>query len=549
MTRALVAAALTVALGAPLGTSVMANARTADAVDSARVSGVVTELVAEAPDHARGGEETDLALATPDGFVPLADGIDVAPGQHVTAEVRGGEAADVVATRAAREGSTPAVLDRRVYVGIVSPAGYTLADNTNTVASVQRTLASASDYWGSQTGGAVTFEYGGTLGKYVSEHPCGDTTAMWNEAIEKFADEGVDVLGPGRYLMLVAPTGSSATDDCQYGYGTLGGLEAARNATFVSDDNQSLYAHELGHNLGLAHASALRCAGAQDGVWNGRTYGSNCARWRYEDLLDVMGYSGKRYGEGNLNAPHLDDLGLDPGAIRAVAGPATVTIPPLSDTTAPGRGLRLTDTNGERYYVEYRTATGRDAVWSLNPYKPSLGVLLYREDPSAYHLHGSYHLDATPLGTDSFDYDRALLPGTMFTTGTGTLTVTTIRQDENGAVVEIAGGASDVDPELPVGSSAHKVRLSGPSVARRSGWVRLTAVVLSETGAVVPGSRVSFQRRTDEGWRTVRTTTTSRKGVARVKVRLRQSTTFRVAAGTPVAPSRSVTVRLPRTRS
>lgn len=537
MTRALVAAALTVALGAPLGLSVTA---TADDVD--RVSGTVTALVRENPDEARGAEHTELALATDDGFVPLAEGLDVAPGQQVTAEVRGGEADRVVSVRAARAVPPAADIERTVYVGIVSPAGFALEDHASTIASVQRDLADASDYWASQTGGAVRFEYGGTVGKYVSEHPCGETPAMWNEAIERFADAGVDVVGAGKYLLLVAPTGSSETDGCDYGYGTLGSLTAAWNATFVSDSNQSLFAHELGHNLGLAHASALRCTGVQDGVWDGTGYGAACQRWRYEDLLDVMGYSGETYGEGNLNAAHLDDLGLDPTAIRPVVGPTTVTIPPLSDTTAAGRGLRLTDTNGESYYVEYRTAAGRDAVVTRNPWSPSTGVLLYREDPSAYRRHGSYHLDATPTGSAAFDYDRALRPGSTFTTGTGTLSVTTVSQDARGAVVSITGGATEVVTGPPV------VTLSGPSVVRRNGTVTLTATVLSGSNVAVADSPVSFQRRADGRWRTVRTTTTTEAGVARATVRLRESATFRVETGAPVTASRSVTIRVPRPR-
>lgn len=551
MKRAHLAAALTVALAAPLGLSATASAvddGIAAAGASPSVSGTVVQAVSETPHTARGVEDTELVLATDDGFVPLAGDLDLRPGQQVTAQVRGGRAVAATTTRAARAVPVPRDLDRRVYVAIVSPAGYSVADNTNTLESVRADLDAASSYWASQTAGAVQLEYGGTAGTYVSEHPCGETQAMWNEAIDRFADQGVDVVGPGRYLMLVAPPGASETDDCHYGYGTLGGLDAAWNATFVSDSNQSLLAHELGHNLGLAHASALRCTGAQDGVWDGTGYGAACARWRYEDLLDVMGYSGETYGEGNLNAPHLDDLGLDPSAIRSVAGPATVTIPPLSETTAAGRGLRLTDTNGETYYVEYRTATGRDAVATVNAWKPSMGVLLYREDPSAYRHHGSYHLDATPQRSDAFDYDRALLPGMTFTTGTGTLTVTTLSQDAHGAVVAITGGAAEVTTDPPVDNTAHTVRLSGPSVVRRNGSVTLTATVLSETNLAVPGSRVSFQRRTDGGWRTVRTTTTATNGVARAKVRVRRSTTFRVATGTPVAASRTVTVRVPRTR-
>ena len=180
----------------------------------------------------------------------------------------------------------------------------------------------------------------------------------------------------------------------------------------------------------------------------------------------MMGYSGATYGEGNLNAAHLDDLDLDPTAIRAVTGPATVTVPPLSSTTAAGRGLKVTDSNGVTYYVEYRTATGRDAVADANPYRPSLGVLLYREDPAAYRGHGSYHLDATPHRSDDYDYDRALRPGTTFTSAAGTLTITTVSQDADGAVVEIVGGATVTEPERTGGGHPERPE-PGPAQRHR----------------------------------------------------------------------------------
>ena len=307
----------------------------------------------------------------------------------------------------------------------------------------------------------------------------------------------------------------------------------------MSDSSQSLYAHDFGHNLGLAHANALRCNSVQDGAWDGTSFGSACQRWRYEDLLDVMGYSGETYGEGNLNAAHLDDLDLDPTAIRAVTGPATVTVPPLSSTTtAPGRGLRVTDTNGATYYVEYRTATGRDAVAGLDSYLPSMGVLLYR-DPSAYRGHGSYHLDATPHRSDDFDYDRALRPGATFTSAAGTLTITTVSQDADGAVVEIVGGT----PE-PAG-----VTLSGPSRVRRNGTCTLTATVLTEANVAVPDSEVTFQRKVSGRWKPFVTARTAADGVARATVRLRQTTTFRVATTAPVTYSSSAAIKVRRPRS
>lgn len=541
---AFLAAAITVALSVP-----MALPSTATATGADTVSGTVVEIVREAPDQSRGVDQRDLVLATTGGFVPLNDdGVRLTPGERVTVEIaRHGDAVrvlDVVASSAdkvtARAG---AEVDREVYVGIVAPAGYTVDDNTNTVASVQQYLDKASAYWSSQTAGTIHFSFGGTVPEYVSEYRCGDTVKMWDEAVGRFSDAGIDVTGVGKYLLLVGPTGSSEDDDCDYGLGTLGALDAAWNATFVSDVSQSLFAHELGHNLGLSHANALRCNGVQDGVWDGSSFGSGCSRWRYEDLLDVMGYSGETYGEGNLNAAHLDDLNLDPTAIRPVTGPATVTVPPLSSTTAAGRGLKVTDANGVTYYVEYRTATGRDAVANVNPYLPSTGVLLYREDPGAYRDHGSYHLDATPHRSDDFDYDRALRPGATFTSAAGTLTITTLRQNADGAVVEILGGATTTEPELPAA-----ITLTGPGTARRNGTVTLTATVLTETKAPVPNREVTFQHKIGGSWESIVAAVTGKNGVARATVRLRQSTTFRVATTAPVTYSSSAAVKVRRTK-
>ena len=53
--------------------------------------------------------------------------------------------------RTAQVGPFYCPLDRKVYVGIVSPAGFSLEDNSNTIESVQENLADASSYWASQT--------------------------------------------------------------------------------------------------------------------------------------------------------------------------------------------------------------------------------------------------------------------------------------------------------------------------------------------------------------------------------------------------------------
>jgi hypothetical protein len=126
--------------------------------------------------------------------------------------------------------------------------------------------------------------------------------------------------------------------------------------------------------------------------------------------------------------------------------------------------------------------------------------------------------------------------------------VTTLSQDADGAVVQIVGGAPVADPDPPVDLAPALVTLTGPSKVQRNGQVTLTATVLSESNTVVPDSPVTFQRRVDGDWETVRTTTTRTTGVARTHVRIRQSTTFRVRISGPVASSESMRIRVHRTQ-
>ena len=514
------------------------------------ITGVVTMVVRETQTDRRPGvEDTDLVISTKDGMVRLTDDSRVTPGQRVTVEVADAEngamrVTDVLAasTRQAPAASAAAAdVDRQVFVAIVAPQGWPLASNTNTAQGVADQVARASEYWSSQTNGTVHFSVASTLAPYQSGFACHDTYGMWNEALDKFRAQGITAIGAGKYLMVVAPDGASETDSCGYGYGTLGSLDHEANAVFVSAYNQSLYAHELGHNLGLDHSNSLRCAGAQDGLATAGEFPTTCLASTYDDLMDVMGYSGETYGEGNLGIAHVDDLGVQPDAITSVSGATTrtITIAPLSASSAVPRGIKVTDALGVNYFVEYRTDSGRDHVAHVNPWRPELGVQITRENPQAYQNHGSFQLDATPTDMNRYEYNRALKPGSALRTASGLTSFQVVSQDATGATIKVVNSATQLSPTT--------LTITAPGKKLRKGTVaRFATTVTDQGGTRSPYSEVYLQtKRTNGLYATIASETTTASGRASASYPVTRSGYYRwvTADGTRTSAAKLVRVR------
>ncbi|HYV26647.1 MAG TPA: hypothetical protein VFA77_03880 [Candidatus Eisenbacteria bacterium] len=135
-----------------------------------------------------------------------------------------------------------------------------------------------------------------------------------------------------------------ANNTCTWaGLGTIGGNPS--RAWIVYCGLLDIYAHELGHNLGMQHSSTPGC--------------------EYCDISDVMGYSG--IGPRQVNAPHKVQMGWLPASkIVTATANMTVTIAPLElypGATSLPQALKIKrplPAKGD-YYFSYRERIGFDS--------------------------------------------------------------------------------------------------------------------------------------------------------------------------------------------
>ncbi|GAB2692098.1 M12 family metallo-peptidase [Thalassiella azotivora] len=408
----------------------------ADVPDAARVRLEVTvpdDVLAAARAGRDGLSAHDVDAATRDAApadsplaLAAADSADGAQPLEVGS-------AEVVAEATAGSYSPGA---HRVWVARTTPRGTSL-DSTITQAVVEAQVDGASSYWSDVTGAGVTFTTDTVSAPYVSAYTCSSPQDMWQEAATRTGYPGYGS-GSNNHLVLVLPSSAG----CGYGLGSVGADVNYGGLSYVSDTAWPVLAHELGHNLGFGHANSTTCGSVQDGP----TGSTSCATKEYGDYpMDVMASSNRSFA-GTLSSPAQIRAGFLPAADGFAAlgeGTHTVDLNPVSS----GTGLRgvvvddpLSDDPGDEYYVEVRTAWGRDGHSGVNAVHH--GVRVMRLVGRTTRL-----MDATPTGS-STDVDRPVRAGTSFTSHTGGVVVTTESVDQYGARVRIqVGEATPPAPE------------------------------------------------------------------------------------------------------
>ncbi|MBS3098620.1 hypothetical protein J4462_00225, partial [Candidatus Pacearchaeota archaeon] len=202
--------------------------------------------------------------------------------------------------------------------------------------------------------------------------------------------------------------------------------------------------HELGHNLGLYHASDLEC---------GENVIGTCPTIEYGDSFDTMGGEGGNI-VGHYNVLHKELIGWldDEISIFANGGNDLFYIYPLETF---GKGLKIPLANGDNYYVDYRRPIGFDTkIKEIYGDDILDGVFIYLDGyiPSPENAGGSDSrlLDNSP-STDNqfFDSINAVLrQGESFVDEENGITIFVEAIGSNAAVVKVTAQSNNC---LPVG--------------------------------------------------------------------------------------------------
>lgn len=288
---------------------------------------------------------------------------------------------------------------------------------------------------------------------------------------------GVNLAAYNRYVY-ASPRGS-----CPWGgLGTIGG---APSQAWINESNPpaKLFAHELGHNLGLYHSNALECGAT--------TIGEGCSTIEYGDAVDTMGTGG-----GHYNVFQKERLGWLPDSIAEVSADGVYILAPHEKPAGvTPQILKIKkDTSGQNwYYVEYRQPIGFDSFLSIDLFANVRGGLVIHTGSST-DANSSKLLDMTPETSSWFD--PALSVGRSFTDPTAGVNISPLWANGTTAAVQVSSSPAACtrsDPIVTVSPSASQWVPAGTAV-------NYTISITNKDSANCSTSGFDLQAAVPSGW-------------------------------------------------
>jgi M6 family metalloprotease-like protein len=309
------------------------------------------------------------------------------------------------------------------------------------------TTRSVDTYW-RETSYNLTSATGQVFGPYnTTVSSCSNLTSVRNAAISA-ADADVNFTQFTRVVIVHPNSGS-----CSIGVGTIGcgslssadGSFTASTAWLSADYLQSnshiisVAVHELGHNLGLEHASTQDYGNVPLGA-----PGSAGTFTEYWDIFSAMGLSFNDGGTiiiGHYDAPQKAAVGwLASGSgYQTVTANGTFTLLPYESSTAGLKALKIQRPGTNKWlWVEYRQSLGSFdntlGVYSSNIYS---GALIHYDDPNDANYPQTLLLDFTPVAVPN-DFSNAVLAGgRSWTDGFSTLKISAGAATSSGLTVTV----------------------------------------------------------------------------------------------------------------
>lgn len=311
-----------------------------------------------------------------------------------------------------------------------------------TPADVQKVFSQVVAYYEEASYGQTRFS-GTVAGWYTLPLPTGNdclSDQVFEEAVK--AADPVVYFPKYNHIILIFPSGVECG---YYGYGSIGGGSSFSTADGTVTAGRvriggmvgpSLFVHELGHSLGLAHANRMSC-----GTETLNSFG--CVEGEYAGAFDPM--AAATLFIPHFNAVHKDQLGyFEPANIATIESPGTATyiLAPLEQRSTQLQVLKILkdiDATGYKrwYYVENRNSIGFDQPWIESQPDNFAGALVHLgyESYSGSFVLESLLLDMTPRSQVNDHIDAALAIGRTYTDAEAMLAITPIENRADGTLV------------------------------------------------------------------------------------------------------------------
>lgn len=354
-------------------------------------------------------------------------------------------------TSSSTSGTVAAVSGIQRTIVILCNFNDRLLDPNATITNVSNLLFTSGSgidaYYRFNSEGALSFT-GDVHGPYTIPYSYTTTTySAWSTAAQQQAQAaGVSFTGYTRKIF-VFPVNAT-------GYGGLGSIGGSPSTSWIFYWNSaSLYSHEMGHNLGLHHASTPTS--------------------EYGDASSVMGN-----GYAGLNAPQKFALGWIPAGQVVQPSTQTYRVVAVAQSSAETKALKVgIPGTSESFWISYRNRAGFDN--NLN---------------TTFASRTSIHR-WTNVGSAKTFLQGTIGDGQSWGDPTTGLTVTQLANDGIAATLQISLVVVPVAPTVTVTPS---------SQAAPSGTARVYSVsVRNQDSANAPASMFSVTPTAPSGWTAV----------------------------------------------